>query len=137
MTELGGIRYLDLTSTGIEDLTSLKPVNIPAVDGIDPYSPDTYKPSSDSTLTEDKLQPDPLKEAREELNKAFGGLFRLFTTPGDVLKEKKPMTQEELVSKAVDMAETILGRQIASGYKSPRLYQKTKDLPRPPANVMY
>lgn len=137
MTELGGIRYLDLTTTNIEDLTSLKPVNIPAVDGIDPYSPDTYKPSSDSALTEDKLQPDPLKGAREELNKAFGGLFRLFTTPGDVLKSEKPMTQEELVSKAVDMAETILGRQIASGYKSPRLYPKTKDLPKSPDNVMY
>lgn len=133
---LGGVKYLELASTDISDLTSLKPVDVPVVEK-DPYSADTYKPSEDSKLTLDQLYPDVFKDTRAELNKAFGGLIRLFTTPGEVAKSEKPMTQDELVNKAVDMAQTIIGRQIASGFKNTKLYPKTKDLPRTPDNIMY
>lgn len=130
---LGAVQYQDLLSTGIEDLTYLKPIDIPVID-LDPYNPDAHKPSADSELTEDKLHPDVFKETKEELHKGFKGLFNLFTLPGKVYNTEKPITMEELIPQAVDMATTIIGKQLSKGPLRTRL----KDyVPKPDNNIVY
>lgn len=105
---LGALQYQDLSfSPG--DLTRLEQptASVPVIDGYDPFDPEQYKPTEEITVT-----------VKDELTKGFEKMFNLFMIPGKVYNAEKPMTVEELIPQAVDMATTIIGRQLTKGFRA-------------------
>lgn len=122
---LGAVQYQDLSfSPG--NLTDLKqPVEVPVIDGYDPFDPEQYKPTP---------KEDVFKDVKDRLYKGFKGILDPVLIPGQVYNADKGFTTEELIGKAVDMASGIIGRQLKSKFKAPRPY--TNKLPLPDKNIL-
>lgn len=123
MTELGGVRYLDLTTTSIEDLTSLKPVSIPAVDpgpvsssfnvlSVEaPYeerSPDSPPTLGERFITGLKKYPAHAAE----------GIYNLVTTPGRAWNEG--ISEQEATAFGANVALATIGTGTKFPAKVPR-----------------
>lgn len=129
---LGALKYQDLSNPNIENLTTMKTVDVPIIDGYDPFDSKQFQPSGDSSLTDQQLQDSKTFQFDPELFKGtlLDSLIKLVKTPGDVYNSKTPMTVEDLIPKAVDMATSIIGNQMSKGVRPTGYYQGLPKLPK-------